>query len=90
MMGFAYSYWVLYFSMIPETLPPQKAAVGLGLVNGLGTIGFSIFTPIYGYFVDVTGMYTISNNLIQALSLLMPVIFFFFIKECYGGIYEDE
>jgi MFS family permease len=89
MMGFAYSYWVLYFSMIPETLPPERAAVGLGLVNGLGTIGFSIFTPIYGYFVDVTGTYTISNNLIQVLSLMMPLIFFFFIKECYGGIYED-
>ena len=78
LMGFAYSYWVLYFSMIPETLPPQKAAVGLGLVNGLGTIGFSIFTPIYGYFIDVTGTYTISNNLIQVLcdegdEVILPV-----------------
>jgi MFS family permease len=89
-MGFAYSYWVLYFSMIPETLPPQKASVGLGIVNGLGTIMFSIFAPTYGYFVDITGSYTTSNSLIQGLSLLMPVIFFFFIKECYGGIAEDE
>ena len=90
LMGFAYSYWVLYFSMIPETLPPRKASVGLGIVNGLGTIMFSVFAPLYGYFVDVTGSYTTSNNLIQGLSLLMPVIFFFFIKESYGGIYEDE
>lgn len=90
LMGFAYSYWVLYFSMIPETLPPRKASVGLGIVNGLGTIMFSVFAPMYGYFVDVTGSYETSNNLIQSLSLLMPIIFFFFIKECYGGIYKDE
>lgn len=90
LMGFAYSYWVLYFSMIPETLPPQKAAVGLGIVNGLGTIMFSVFAPLYGYFVDVTGSYATSNNLIQVLSVLMPIIFFFFIKESYGGIYKDE
>jgi MFS family permease len=89
LMGFAYSYWVLYFSMIPETLPPEKAAVGLGLVNGIGTIGFSVITPIYGALVDITGNYSISNTLIQALSLLMPVIFFFFIKESYGGIQEN-
>ncbi len=88
LMGFAYSYWVLYFSMIPETLPPDKAAVGLGIVNGLGTIGFSVFAPLYGYFVDITGSYTVSNTLIQLLSLLMPVIFYLFIEECYGGIYE--
>jgi cyanate permease len=76
--------------MIPETLPPRKASVGLGIVNGLGTIMFSVFAPMYGYFVDVTGSYNTSNNLIQVLSILMPIIFFFFIKESYGGIYEDE
>ena len=90
LMGFAYSYWVLYFSMIPETLPLRKATVGLGIVNGLGTVMFSVFAPAYGYLVDVTGSYTMSNTLIQGLSLLMPIIFFFFIKESYGGINQDE
>jgi MFS family permease len=89
LMGFAYSYWVLYFSMIPETLPPEKAAVGLGIVNGIGTIGFSVITPIYGALVDISGKYSLSNSLIQILSVLMPVIFFFFITECYGGVKEN-
>jgi hypothetical protein len=44
----------LLFSMVPETLPPRSASIGLGLVNGVGTIGFSVFAPLYGYFVDVT------------------------------------
>ncbi|MCW4048310.1 MAG: MFS transporter [Candidatus Bathyarchaeota archaeon] len=86
LMSFAASFWVLYFSMIPETLPPEQAGIGLGLVNGMGTIGFSVITPIYGALVDRTGSYFMSNTLIQILSLLMPVIFALFIKECYGGV----
>ena len=89
-LNFAGSYWVLYFSMIPETMPPSKAAVGLGLVNGIGTVGFSFITPIYGGLVDLTGTYTTSNLMIQAGAVVMPFIFYFFIKECYGGIAKDE
>ena len=89
-LNFAGSYWVLYFSMIPETMPPSKAAVGLGLVNGIGTVGFSFITPIYGGLVDLTGAYTTSNLMIQAGAAVMPFIFYFFIKECYGGIAKDE
>lgn len=90
LLNFAASYWVLYFSMIPETLPPNKAAVGLGIVNGVGTIGFSLITPIYGGLVDLTGAYTISNLMIQVGAAVMPFIFYFFITECYGGIAEEE
>jgi len=90
LLNFAASYWVLYFSMIPETLPPNKAAVGLGIVNGIGTIGFSLITPIYGGLVDLTGAYTISNLMIQVGAAVMPFIFYFFITECYGGIAEEE
>jgi len=90
MLNFSGSSWVLYFSMIPETLPRSKAAVGLGLVNGIGTVGFSVITPIYGGLVDLTGSYAASNLLIQAGALVMPVIFFLFLKECYGGIAQDE
>ena len=71
-------------------MPPSKAAVGLGLVNGIGTIGFSFITPIYGGLVDVTGGYTSSNLMIQAGAAIMPLIFYFFITECYGGIAKDE
>ena len=87
-IGFCFSFWVLLFSMVPETLPPRQASIGLGLVNGMGTIGFSFFAPLYGYLVDLTGAYTASNYSIQFLILLMPVIFYVFIKECYGGIQE--
>jgi MFS family permease len=89
-LNFAGSYWVLYFSMIPETLSSSKAAVGLGLVNGIGTVGFSLITPIYGGLVDLTGAYTSSNLMIQAGAAVMPFIFYFFITECYGGIAKDE
>ena len=89
-LNFAGSFWVLYFSMIPETLPPSKASVGLGIVNGIGTIGFSVLTPIYGGLVDITGTYTSSNLMIQSGAILMPIIFFLFIKESYGGIAEEE
>lgn len=89
-LNFSGSFWVLYFSMIPETLPSSKAAVGLGLVNGVGTIGFSVITPIYGSLVDITGTYTSSNIMIQVGAILMPIIFLLFIKECYGGIALEE
>ena len=88
-LNFGGSFWVLYFSMIPETLPSSKAGAGLGLVNGTGTIGFSIVTPIYGALVDMTGSYTASNLMIQVGGLLMPVFFYLFIKECYGGIIRE-
>jgi len=90
LLNFSGSSWVLYFSMIPETLPRSKATVGLGLVNGIGTIGFSVITPVYGGLVDLTGSYVASNLLIQVGALVMPVIFFLFLKECYGGIAKDE
>ena len=76
--------------MIPETLPRSKASIGLGLVNGLGTVGFSVITPIYGSLVDITNSYFFSNLLIQAGALLMPLIFFLFINESYGGLSKDE
>lgn len=89
LIGFCFSFWVLLFSMVPETLPSRRASIGLGLVNGMGTMGFSLFAPLYGYFVDITGGYVVSNQIIQFLILLMPVIFYLFIKESYGGIQEE-
>ena len=89
-LNFSGSFWVLYFSMIPETLPLNKASVGLGLVNGIGTVGFSVITPIYGGLVDLTNSYTSSNLLIQAGAILMPIIFYLFIKESYGGLNSTD
>jgi MFS family permease len=85
-ISFCSSMWVLFFSMVPEVLPSGKASIGLGLVNGLGTIGFSIITPFYGGLIDSTGSYTASNMVIIATSLIMTATMVFFTKETYGGL----
>jgi MFS family permease len=84
MLNFCGSFWVLFFSMIPETLPTKTAAIGLGIVNGAGTIGFSILAPIYGVLVDVTGSYSASNMIILGIAIVAPIIFGLLIKESYG------
>jgi sugar phosphate permease len=89
-LTFMVSFWVLFFSMIPETLPPEKAGVGLGLVNGLGTIGFSFIAPLYGGLVDATGKYYASNSLLLGGAILMTIIFTVFLKESYGGLSKNS
>jgi len=83
-LNFCISFWVLFFSMIPETLPPETASIGLGIVNGAGTIGFSFIAPVYGAMVDVTGGYGASNAMILVTAAATPLIFLLFVKECYG------
>lgn len=85
-INFCASMWVLFFSMVPEVLPPGKASIGLGLVNGLGTIGFSLITPFYGGLIDSTGSFFASNMVIIATSLIMTANMVFFTKETYGGL----
>jgi MFS family permease len=85
-ISFCASMWVLFFSMVPEVLPSGKASIGLGLVNGLGTIGFSIITPFYGGLIDSTGSFYASNMVIIATSLIMTATMVFFTKETYGGL----
>jgi MFS family permease len=85
-INFCGSMWVLFFSMVPEILPTEKASIGLGLVNGLGTIGYSIITPFYGTLVDITGDYFASNMVMILSTLVMTAVMFFFTKETYGGI----
>jgi len=89
-MGFSLSLWVLFFSMIPETLPPEIAGIGLGLVNGVGSLGFSVVASIYGVLVDTTGGYTVSNAVILVANILMTLTFFFLMKETYGGSRATE
>jgi len=66
-----------------------KASVGLGLVNGVGTVGFSLVTPIYGLLVDLTGGYLWSNLLVQLSTLLNPLIFHLYLEESYGQTPEE-
>ena len=83
-LGFTLSLWVLFFSMIPESLPPGTAGIGLGIVNGMGTLGFSLMSPIYGALIDATGSYSTSNLVIMACGIMMTVTFAIFTKETYG------
>lgn len=84
-LGFAFSAWVLLFSMVPETLPSEVAGLGMGIVNGLGTLGFSLMNPVYGYLVDVTGDYLTSNLIVVASGILVVAVSVLFLKETYGG-----
>ncbi|HUV33775.1 MAG TPA: hypothetical protein VMW22_02515, partial [Candidatus Desulfaltia sp.] len=88
-LTFMVSFWVLFFSMVPETLPPERAGVGLGLVNGLGTIGFSVVAPLYGGLVDATGGYGASSMVLMAGAVAMTLIFAVFLRECYGGLSKE-
>jgi MFS family permease len=85
-ISFCGSMWVLFFSMVPEVLPSGKASIGLGLVNGLGTIGYSIITPFYGSLIDVTGDYFASNLVMIISTLVMTATMILFTKETYGGL----
>ncbi len=85
-INFCASMWVLFFSMVPEVLPISKASLGLGLVNGFGTIGYSLITPFYGGLVDSTGGYFYSNMVIIAISIIMTATMILFTKETYGGL----
>jgi len=84
-LGFTLSAWVLLFSMVPETLPPEVAGVGMGIVNGMGTLAFSVMNPVYGYLVDVTGSYLISNAMVVASGIALVAVSVLFLKETYGG-----
>ncbi|OGD45257.1 hypothetical protein A3K69_04555 [Candidatus Bathyarchaeota archaeon RBG_16_57_9] len=78
------SYWVLYFSMVPETLPRETASLGLGLVNMGGTVSIGLVTPIYGALVDATGGYGASNALLIGAAAAVPLIYHRFMGESYG------
>ncbi|MEE8355392.1 MAG: MFS transporter [Candidatus Bathyarchaeia archaeon] len=84
-IGFCQSIWVLFFPMISETLPHETSGIAQGLVNGIGTLGFSIMSPIYGALVDATGGYGPSNTIVLGVSVLTALMFIFFTKETYGG-----
>jgi sugar phosphate permease len=84
-IGFCQSIWVLFFPMIDESLPPETSGIAQGIVNGVGTLGFSLMSPIYGSLVDVTGGYSISNLIVVGSSILTTVLFIFFTNETYGG-----
>jgi len=87
-LGFTVSLWVLLIPMVSETLPPEIEGMGLGVLNSVGTLGFTLSAPVYGMLVDKTGGYLISNIVILIGGVLMTAIYSFFTSETYGGIRE--
>ncbi|MCX6643257.1 MAG: MFS transporter [Candidatus Bathyarchaeota archaeon] len=88
-MSICGSIWVLFFSMVSEVLPPGKASIGLGVMNGLSTIISSLLTPLYGSFVDVTGSYFLPNIVTLGLGAFTLVVLFRYTKETYGVKIKD-
>ena len=86
LLGFFSSSWVLPFSMITERMG-RGSGVALGLLNFLGFLCFTLASPLYGYFIDRTGGYRLSNLLILS-ALSLSILFFILSTETYGG--EDD
>ena len=84
LMGICGSVWILFFSIVSEVLPPERAGIGLGMMNGLSTILSSLATPIYGSLVDVTGSYYMPNLICLGLGLLTVILLAVMMKETYG------
>jgi hypothetical protein len=65
-------------------------SIGLGLLNGIGSIGFSVITPVFGGIIDLTGGYFVSNLTLIAIGASMTAIFFLFTTETYGGLKKQS
>jgi MFS family permease len=89
LMGIGNSVWVLYFSMVGEILPPRKASIGLGLINGLSIIFSSVMTPIYGSIVDMTGSFYGPTMLSIGIASITFVLLLIYTKETYGSVVKD-
>jgi len=87
-LGFTVSLWVLLIPMVSETLPPEIEGIGLGVLNSVGTLGFTLSAPVYGMLVDKSGGYLLSNIVILIGGVLMTAIYSFFTSETYGGVRE--
>ncbi len=83
-MGIFGSVWILFFSIVSEVLPPERAGIGLGLMNGMSNIISSLATPVYGSLVDITGSYFIPNIILLGLGILTVLVLIMIMKETYG------
>jgi len=84
-MYLSIGYWVLYFSMVPEALPPKDSGIGLGIINAVCTISIGLFSPLYGGLIDLTGGYLASNLMVLIGALLVPLLMLM-VEDPYGGL----
>jgi predicted MFS family arabinose efflux permease len=85
-IGFSVSLWALPFSMVSEMLSPERAGMGLGLMNGVGMLSLTLLSPVYGFLVDLSGSYLVSNAMIMLGGVGMTLVFALFAHETYGGV----
>jgi cyanate permease len=71
--------------MVVEVVPPRKASIGFGTMNGLTMIFSSLATPIYGSLVDMTGSFFVPTIISLGLGVFTLIILFIFLKETYGN-----
>jgi len=84
-MSLCGSTWVLFPSMIGEIVPPERASMGFGAMNGLTMILSSLSTPIYGSLVDLTGSFFIPTMISLGLSVFNFIVLYLFLRETYGN-----
>jgi nitrate/nitrite transporter NarK len=64
------------FFLTYQTTTAQNAGTAVGLVNFIASIGAFLFPIVFGYFIDLTGTFSLSFFFLAALSLacLYPVL----------------
>jgi nitrate/nitrite transporter NarK len=63
------------FFLAYQTVSAENAGTAIGLVNFIASIGAFLFPVIFGYFIDLTGTFSLSFFFLAALALacLYPV-----------------
>jgi len=88
-LGVTSTMWVLPYAMVAETLPRSLSGVGLGLLNFLGYVGSIVMTPIFGTLIDRTGSYTLSNQIVIAIGLIVFFVYSTFVKDTYPRCHNN-
>jgi MFS family permease len=84
LQGVSMTMWVLPYAMVTEVLPSTLSGTGLGVLNFLGYAGSTIMTPVFGALIDSTGSYTLSNEIVITVSLIIVLIYSVFVRETYA------
>jgi MFS family permease len=83
LQGVSMTMWVLPYAMVTEVLPSTHSGAGLGVLNFLGYAGSTVMTPVFGALIDSTGSYTLSNEIVIAVGLIIVLIYSIFVRETY-------
>jgi MFS family permease len=90
LQGVSMTMWVLPYAMVTEVLPSTLSGAGLGVLNFLGYAGSTVMTPVFGALIDSTGSYTLSNEIVIAVGLIIVLIYSVFVRETYSSRREGN